>query len=136
MKLINDKTGAVLQLALDAAAARQRVSAHNVANINTPHFKRQEVLFEEQLKAALAAPSPQSLRRTHPRHLPFTSEPADLKHRVITDNSTAMRTDGNNVDIDREMVQLSTNQLRYNALTQVLNGRYSLLRYILQEGRR
>ena len=47
-----------------------------------------------------------------------------------------MRTDGNNVDIDREMVQLSTNQLRYNALTQVLNGRYSLLRYILQEGRR
>jgi len=47
-----------------------------------------------------------------------------------------MRTDGNNVDIDREMALMAANQLNYNAMTQVLNEKYSLLRYVIHEGRR
>ncbi|NLZ38511.1 MAG: flagellar basal body rod protein FlgB [Firmicutes bacterium] len=132
-KLLNDRTSLVLQLALNAAAERQRVTAHNVANVNTPQFKRQVVLFEEKLKQALQEPE-LPLARTHERHL--DNIPRTLGHEVITDNSTSMRTDGNNVDIEREMVLLSMNQLHFNAVTQALNNRYSIFRYVIQEGRR
>ena|SRR5690554_6084587 len=134
-RLLTDGTNHVLQLALDAAAERQRVSAHNLANVNTPDFKRQEVQFEEKLKAALFASPKLPLTKTHERHLPRPLALSELQHKVVTDNSTSMRSDGNNVDIDREMVQLSMNQLQYNAVTQVLNNRYGTLRYILQGGR-
>ncbi|NLZ93272.1 MAG: flagellar basal body rod protein FlgB [Firmicutes bacterium] len=133
-QLLTDKTNLVLQLALNAAAERQRVTAHNVANINTPGYKRQVVLFEEKLKQALQNLPQLPLTRTHERHM--DGVPDFSGHQVITDESTSMRTDGNNVDIEREMVLLSMNQLNFNAVTQVLNNRYSILRHVIQEGRR
>ncbi|NLM52715.1 MAG: flagellar basal body rod protein FlgB [Firmicutes bacterium] len=135
-RFLVDGTNLILQLALDAAAERQRVSAHNLANVNTPNFKRQEVSFEEKLKAALFAQPKLQLTRTHEKHLPRELELSDLQHEVVTDKSTSMRPDDNNVDIDREMVLMAMNQMHFNAVTQVLNNRYSALRYILQEGRR
>jgi flagellar basal-body rod protein FlgB len=47
-----------------------------------------------------------------------------------------MRADGNNVDIDREMASLAANQLKYNAMAQLVNEKYGLLRYVIHEGRR
>lgn len=135
-RLLVDGTNQILQMALDAAAERQRVIAHNLANVNTPNFKRQEVSFETKLKEALYNQPKLPLTKTHEKHLPRELNHSDLRHEVVTDNSTSMRTDGNNVDIDREMVLLAMNQLQFNAVTQVLNNRYSTLRYIIQEGRR
>lgn len=134
--LWTDRVSLSLQKGLDAAAERNRAAAHNVANVNTPQFKRRTVSFEEELKQALLAPSRLPLAVTHPRHIGGQKRVNDVRHTVITDRSTAMRADGNNVDIDREMALMAENQLNYNAITQVLNERYSLLRYVIHDGRR
>ncbi len=124
----------VLEKAMDAAALRQRTIAHNIANINTPGFKRRTVSFEAGLRQALGLGSQLSLRRSHPRHLP--SAGSNLIPEVEQDKATTMRTDGNNVDIDREMVDLAQNSLNFNLAAQQLNTRLAMLRYVANEGRR
>lgn len=133
--LWSDSSFLALHKGLDAAAERQRVAAHNLANVNTPNFKRSEVSFEERLQSSLAGGGRLPLAATHPRHI---SQPAfsEVRHQVRRDNSTTMRTDGNNVDIDREMASLAANQLKYSAMTQLVNEKYGLLRYVIHEGRR
>lgn len=119
--LWNDKTMLSLHKGLDAAAARQRAAAHNISNVNTPNFKRSVVSFEEDLKRALSG----GKKRL-----------ADVRHVVTTDRTLTMRTDGNNVDIDAEMALMAANQLNYNAMVQLVNEKYSMLRYVIHEGRR
>ncbi|MBT9173500.1 MAG: Flagellar basal body rod protein FlgB [Syntrophomonadaceae bacterium] len=135
-RLWTDKVSLVLQKSLDAAGERQRVMAHNIANLNTPLYKRKEVRFEEELRQALLGPSRLSLATTHPRHMDKVSSLQDVSHEVRTDLQSSMRPDGNNVDIEREMAMLAANQLNYNALVQLLSGRQASLRYVIHEGRR
>ncbi len=108
----------LLHRALDASALRQRVIANNVANANTPGFKRSFVAFEDYIKNAMD-------RR----------DVASVAPRVIVDKSTTMREDGNNVDLDHEMVLMAANAIHNQALTQQLSDRYGLLRYVISGGR-
>lgn len=55
--------------------------------------------------------------------------------RVITERGTRRRTDESNVDLDQEMLDLVTNQLRYNTLIQQVSGKYANWRYIINDGR-
>ena len=124
----------VLERALDTAALRQRTIAQNIANINTPGYKRYEVSFEGELQQALGLAPGLPLHRTHPYHLPIAGP--GVTPQVHQDNSTTMRQDDNNVDIDREMVDLAQNSLNFNFATQQLSSRLAMLRYVVNEGRR
>lgn len=117
---------------LDAAALRQRVHADNLANVNTPGFKRSFVQFKGVLENAASG---KDLAVTADGHIRRSS--GDFPGaRVVTDTGTAMRPDGNNVDVDREMAELAMNQLYYHALSQQLGDRLGMLRYVINEGRR
>jgi flagellar basal-body rod protein FlgB len=131
-----DMTTGALEKALDAAGLRQRVAAHNIANINTPGYKRSYVAFEDELKAALGMEKSLGLRKTHPGHLGRDRSLATIRPRVEKDDSPGMRADGNNVDIDAEMAELAINTLMYSAAATRLNSKLSLLRYVINEGRR
>lgn len=111
----------LLSRAMDAAALRQRVVANNVANANTPGFKRSFVSFEEHVREAIA-------RRN------VTA--ASWEPRVILDSGTSLREDGNNVSVDHEMVLMAANAIQFQALSQQLNDRFSMYRYVINEGRR
>ncbi|NLW07551.1 MAG: flagellar basal body rod protein FlgB [Clostridia bacterium] len=124
----------VLERALAAASLRQRTIAHNIANINTPGYKRQDVSFASKLSRALGLEPRLPLRRTNPAHLPAAG--LDINPEVYRDNSTSMRNDGNNVDIEREMVDLVQNTINYNFAVQQLNTRLAMRRYVINEGRR
>ncbi len=129
--LWNDHITNGLTRSLDVSALRQKVTANNLANLNTPGYKRSYVVFsEEMLKAKQRMP----LVQTNTRHLPGNPDVPNPK--VQTEGHTSRRSDGNNVDIDEEMLNLVTNQLRYNALVQQVSDRYSQWRYIINEGRR
>ena len=111
---------------LDVAALRQSVIANNVANADTPNFKRSVVNFESQLRRALdseRAPSfPQVI--TDPRDIPF-DRPIDwkqVKPRRILDYLTEAKNNGNNVDIEEEGTNALTNQLLYSTLTQAVTS--------------
>jgi len=129
--LWNDPLTGALIKSLDVAALRQKVIAQNIANLNTPNYKRSYVSFSEELSRARGR---LSLKTTNPRHFPAPGVAG--KPEVRVESSTSMRPDGNNVDLDREMLDMVTNQLYYNALVQKISDRYAGWRYIINEGRR
>ena len=101
----------VLAQVLDASGLRHRVIAQNVANVNTPGYKRLDVAFETDLAKALAAPG----------------GGAPVKPRVVTGDGPE-RADGNTVDIDAEMNALTRNALLYQAAAQIMASRVGALR--------
>ncbi len=115
---------------LGEAAVRHRVIANNLSNLNTPGFKRSHLPFGSFLREA------EGFRpvMTHPGHLPGKAR--EKGPGVVKDTATSMRSDGNNVDLDREMAELAMNQLYYQALAQQLNDRLGAARYVINEGRR
>lgn len=137
MSFFDTKSMQVYERALDAANLRHKVLANNIANIDTPNFKRSDISFETALQAYLNDSSG-SIRGTitHPRHIPIGIQPFDqIQPKIIVEESTAVNNNGNNVDIDSEMTQLAVNQIKYNALIQQLNGHIAKLRTAIQGGR-
>lgn len=102
----------VLTQVLDASALRHRVIAQNVANVNTPGYRRLAVEFEDDMAKALASPG---------------GNPAPVKPRVVVQDGPE-RVDGNTVDIDREMVAMNKNSLLYQAAAQIITNRVAQLR--------
>ncbi|OUM96987.1 MAG: flagellar basal-body rod protein FlgB [Thermobacillus sp. ZCTH02-B1] len=130
MNVLGGSETALLRTAISAAEVRQQVIADNIANVDTPGFKRSEVLFEELLAEQLGkrTESKLELRRTHARHIPAGRGAGVVRPRIVMDETTRMNNNDNNVDIDREMALLAKNQLRYNAMIQQLNHKISMLR--------
>lgn len=85
---------------LDATAQRARVIAGNVANQNTPGYRRQVLDFEDRLRAALERGRP-------------IAQIADLEPTVHEDVLTPSRADGNNVNLELEMSAMRQNRLMY-----------------------
>ncbi|WP_019532528.1 flagellar basal body rod protein FlgB [Paenibacillus ginsengihumi] len=125
MDIFNKPALQLVERSLDAAALRQRVIADNVANVDTPNFKRSEVQFEELLRQEMNG----SLvgYRTDPRHIPI-GEPGLALPRVVQDTSTIVNNNLNNVDIDYEMSLMALNQLRYNTMIEQVSGTFNKLR--------
>lgn len=119
---------------LDSAALTQRVIANNVANVNTPGFKKSHVSFAEDLKRALERRAP-DLATSHPRHLGGVLEMGQVTPRVVQDRDTIMSYGRNNVDVDQEMVNLAANTILYNVSAGALSGRMGLLGYVIRGGR-
>lgn len=121
----------VLQKGLEASSLRQQVLANNIANIDTPNFKRSDVNFQDVLGAALGKQSGTLLlKSTSPQHLFGIAEGGGSG--IVVDQSTSMRNDGNNVDIDSEMTNVAENGLYYNSLTNAISQQLGLLRMVIK----
>lgn len=120
----------LLTRAMTVAARRQEALANNVANADTPGFKRSDVHFREELERA-----GRTLRlvTTDGRHLqPRRQDMAPVPVREMTSG----RSDGNNVDLEYELASLAENGLWYQALTRQLSARFALWRTAITEGRK
>jgi flagellar basal-body rod protein FlgB len=126
----------VLEHALSASALRHKVISNNIANVNTPGFKRSDVAFEDQLEQALT-PTMGDLTRTHARHIAGRRPGSGgFSPQVTTDTTTTVRTDGSNVDIDAEMAGMAKNTIYYDAVAQQLGRYFSQIKSVINEGRR
>ncbi|MCI5822933.1 MAG: flagellar basal body rod protein FlgB [Lachnospiraceae bacterium] len=114
----------VLDKAADASWIRENAIANNVANVDTPGYKRQDVDFQDILERKLKSTKYTSLQDA------VNNVPLDqLNSRVYTDyGSYSYRLDGNNVDIDTENVELASEQLRYQTLTTTMSLEFSRLK--------
>jgi flagellar basal-body rod protein FlgB len=128
-----DKPGfSLMERSLDASALRQKVIANNIANVDTPYFKRSDVQFEELLQNEMNGSSESVVgKRTDPRHFYIGSSSPNVEPQIVVDNSTAINNNMNNVDIDYEMSLLAKNQLRYNVLIQQVNSEFRNLHTVL-----
>lgn len=127
----NIDTYAIIKSALDTSVTRSKVIAHNVSNINTKGFKASRVHFEDELRNVLDNRGVK-LEATDKDHI-TKKEP--LAHEVKVDKATSMREDGNNVDIDNEMVNSAANSLMYNFLVDRAKGKLSGRMSIINGGK-
>lgn len=135
IKNIDELSYVMLKKSLDATSARDRVIAHNIANVNTKGYKAFRVVFEEKLNGVLKGER-LALKVTNEKHLNDGSSIENLSYDLKKDNSSSMRLDGNNVDIDNEMANLAANAILYNALVSQANSKIAMRRFIISEGRR
>lgn len=132
--LLSSPQISVLEQSLYASSLRHKVISNNIANVNTPGFKKSEVIFEDLLQEQLAEKS-MPLARTNSRHLPGGGDDVKLAPFVNTVETTSFRTDGNNVDIDLEMANLAKNNIYYNAVAQQLSRQLSNIKSAINGGR-
>ena len=127
----------ILGNALDASWLSQRVIANNVANVDTPNFKRSEVSFQDKLQAVIKGQHEGRLATTHPKHISDAPRVAlqDVRPEIYRVNNTSLRADGNNVDLDTEMARLAQVQLLYNTLLEVIGARGKRIKAAVTEGR-
>lgn len=102
-----------LQKLMDAALLRQQAISNNIANVNTPGYHRQEVVFEEQLAEVLNADPDADLSGIEPR--------------IQATQGLPFRTDGNNVDIDREIGALNKNTVLFQLYAQMLSSKIRMM---------
>lgn len=116
----------VLDKAADASWTRNDVLANNIANADTPGYKRKDVQFETFLSDAVAGTD--SLDETV-----ANLDLNELNANTYTENAgLSYRMDGNNVDITTENVELAKNQLKYYTLTNSINQEFSRLKSALR----
>jgi flagellar basal-body rod protein FlgB len=132
------QTVGMLKNSMDGAGTAHGVIANNIANVNTPNFRRADVSFKEALAATEATdgdPDVLALATTSDRHIAIggaqTPEPFAITTTV--DDGTQMRVDGSNVDVDQEMAKLSLNSAYAQTMGQLLQNQYSRLRQAIQE---
>ena len=115
----------VLQSAADASWLRNTIISNNIANVNTPNYKRQDVQFETYLIEQMAGGDTMD---SYVDGIDLSTIDAT----IYTDNSNlSYRSDGNNVDIDTENAELAKNQIKYNVMTDAISQEFSRLRTAL-----
>lgn len=116
----------VMDKAADASYTRQTVLAHNIANVDTPNYKRSEVEFSKILE--------RELKNTHARNLGAAVrrvDPKDLKATVFEDMSNfSYRIDRNNVDVDTESMEITSEQLRYQTVTTSITNMFQRFKIV------
>lgn len=115
MSLFEDKSYQSLVNGLDLAWMKQKVHSNNIANSETPGFKTKNVEFKEILSKAEEG----------------KKASWEQKAVVTTDDSTSSRPDGNNVNVDKEELEMWQAYAQYSALSQRLAGKLSSLRYVI-----
>lgn len=112
--MLDDVASVTLSTALSALAARQRVSAHNLANIETPNFRAGRLSFEDDLRRAVADGEPARAAVT------------------ITPSDAPVGINGNNVNLDTETLTDQKTALQYRLLSGAMSSKFELLSTVLK----
>lgn len=127
----------VLKRGLDVSNTRQGVIANNIANVETPNFKRSDVTFEAELGRALASEKNQGnlqAKTSSDRHIKF-NQPMDYREvepRINLDYLTTAKNNGNNVDIEVEEMNAIKNQMRYELIMETVIHEFSLINMVIK----
>ena len=114
----------ILEKAADASWKRETLIANNIANAQTPGYKRQDLDFQTALRNEISRFKYSSLDKKI-QDVDLTK----LNPNIYTDHGNySYRLDGNNVDIDTEQVELASEQIRYEALTSSINSQFTCMK--------
>ncbi|WP_373898313.1 flagellar basal body rod protein FlgB [Haloimpatiens sp. FM7315] len=130
MRLSNNNSYSLLKNALDASYLQGKTIANNISNVNTKGYKRRYVTFDEALNDA---ESSIEMKKSSDKHMNFDDNSTGIK--VNVDESSSMKEDGNNVDIESEIVSQVSNSLMYDSLISEINSRILMRRSVIKGGR-
>lgn len=132
MRIFGDQER-LLESALDVSSKRFKQISNNITNVNTPNYVAEEMNFEEELNKLLKNTSTLDLAITHSMHV--SRKPVFSVGSKNMMPKTIMRTDYNNVDIEKEIAALIENNIYYSGVAQSLNNKFKLIQTIVQGGR-
>jgi len=119
-----------LKTALDVQMKRQEIHAQNIANAETPGYKRKYIAFEEYLQESKMK---LQMARTSEKHLPSSIKTITAKQ--VTVKNTTLTNDKNNVDIDMEMTEMVKDALRYQVLSRLMSANIDRYNTVLRNTR-
>lgn len=119
-----DKSINMLEKMLDVSAIKHKVIANNIANINTPGYKRMEVSFADQLEKVVKNTSMNKFDTLQPK-IVIAEKGGD----------ETVRNDGNNVDMDKEISALMKNTLSYSVFSQLFAKKMELVKTAIENSR-
>jgi flagellar basal-body rod protein FlgB len=122
-----DVTLATLAKAQSASSERTRLLAQNIANVNTPGYKRHDIDFQTELSAALDDHQGTSEQRV--------ARVLDTTAREVVESDRFFRVDQGGVDIDREMAEFAKNTLFNNAMGSFIQDRMRMYKQVIRGGR-
>jgi flagellar basal-body rod protein FlgB len=128
-----DRTVTVLSRALDYRSMNQQVISENLANIDTPGYKFKRVRFDQELQSAYARSSA-DLKTTNPGHY---SEPVNFQSETFPVEETGEKNVASDqLNIDREMAKMMSNNLLYEATTRLISKKLHNLKSVIEGTRR
>ena len=120
-----DRNFPILQDLLSWTSKRQQALGSNVANLDTPGYRAQDYSFEQELASSIV------MAATSSRHITPIKESSNAR---LFDVETREKPNGNNVDIDRELTEITKNGVQYLTLVQYLNQKIRTLRSSITDG--
>ncbi len=121
---------------MDLQMQRQNVIMSNIANVNTPRYKKRTLEFEQELQSALGLDKRGKLSRTNEKHVPAVFDPEGFSADWTKSIKPRVAHGEDRVVIDKEMSSMAKNTLQYNALAQVVKSGFDGVKNIIMEGQK
>ncbi|NMC54092.1 MAG: flagellar basal body rod protein FlgB [Chloroflexi bacterium] len=128
--LFDDPAMQSAKMALDGLALRNQIISRNLANVDTPGYKAQSVDFESVIRRAIDRETGLSMDATQTGHIGKSSGSAASATLIRARAGGSTRADGNNVDVDNELIEMSETGIRYEAVSQQVSKKLLLLKSI------
>jgi flagellar basal-body rod protein FlgB len=114
---------------LEFRANKNKVIAGNIANLNTPNYKTRNLVFQEELQKAGDAKL--QIQATNDKHFLLQVDPPKPNQRVIMVEGLKEQNDGNNVNIDSQMSEMSKNNILFQAIQASIKKDSQLFRLVV-----
>ncbi len=131
--LFSDRTPKILKKSLDFHSQRHLLVSSNISNLDTPGYLAKDLDFKSQLKEVMGQNGEISMKKTHRMHMGIGSNEINSISANPFEISYPVKNNGNNVNIDNEMMKLAENQIAYNAAIQLMSKRGSTIRAAVTE---
>lgn len=127
----------LLEKSLTLRARRHEMIVSNIANADTPNYKSFDIMIEDELQKTPGRSSSVPLKSTNVRHLRRVGTPGldQVTIHKNEPNEHSLRGDGNTVDMEKEMVNLSENSIQYKASTLILGKMFTALKNVIKGGK-
>ena len=107
----------LLERALNIRAHYHKVLSGNIANVETPNYKEKDIDFQAEIKRNIDSPNNVVIKES-------------------TDGDVIGSIDGNTVNMENQIVKMTENHMLFTSLVQVISKKFSMMRYVINEGRR
>ena len=107
----------LLERALNIRAQYHRILSGNIANVETPNYKEKDIDFQSEIQRNVGGLN-------------------NVEIKESTDGDVIGSIDGNTVNMENQIVKMTENHMLFTSLVQVVSKKFSMMRYIINEGRR
>jgi flagellar basal-body rod protein FlgB len=107
----------LLERALNIRAHYHKILSGNIANVETPNYKEKDIDFQSEIQRNIDSPN-------------------NVEVKESTDGDVIGSLDGNTVNMENQIIKMTENHMIFTSLVQVMSKKFSMMRYIINEGRR